>query len=332
MNKWRGSLSRCRARMKRVRPQLPISYGNELARCFYLSEAPSLLVRPLSRNQLAMTRVTSRNGLAGSSASVRAEKAFTIAVHLIDPDFRRWGTWIDGRFVKVNSWVAGGIGIFDLESDPRAVRDTAFDCVHYNLSRSTLDAFTEDAALPRIDTLHCEQGTRDPVLHHLTQMLLPHLGAPHAPSDLFLDHFVMMFCGQLVETYASIARGPKLHSGGLAPWQMRRVRELIDQSAARDLRLARLAAECGLSVSQFARSFKRSFGSSAHRYLLAHRVETAKVLLLRSELPLAEIALQAGFCDQAALSRTFRGIVGTAPAKWRMQCARATGKVATPVS
>jgi AraC family transcriptional regulator len=305
-----------------VRPQLPISYGNELARCFHLSEAPSLLVRPLSRTQLAITRVISRNGLTVSSASVRAEKAFTIAVHLVEPDFRRWGTWIDGRFEQVKSWVAGGIGIFDLESDPRAVRDTAFDCVHYNLSRTTLDAFTEDAALPKVDTLHCEQGTRDPVLHSLTQMLLPYLGTSHSLSDLFLDHFVMMFCGRVVETYGSSGRVPKIHPGGLAPWQMRRVRELIDQSAARDLSLARLAAECGLSVSQFARSFKRSFGSSAHRYLLAHRVETAKALLLRSELPLVEIALQAGFSDQAALSRTFRGMVGTAPAKWRMQCAR----------
>ena len=315
-----------------MRPQLPISYGNELARCFYVSEAPSLLMRPLSRTQLAITRVASSSGLALSSASVRAEKAFTIAVHLIDPDFRRWGTWIDGRFVKVNSWVAGGIGIFDLESDPRAVRDTAFDCVHYNLSRTTLDAFTEDAALPKVDTLRCEQGTRDSVLHHMTQMLLPHLGAPHSPSDLFLDHFVMMFCGRLVEIYGALGRGPKLHPGGLAPWQMRRVRELIDESAARDLRLATLAVECGLSVSQFARSFKRSFGSSAHRYLLAHRVETAKALLLSTQLPLAEIGLQTGFSDQAAFSRTFRGMVGTAPARWRMQCARAPAKVATPTS
>jgi AraC family transcriptional regulator len=305
-----------------VRPQLPISYGNELARCFYVSEAPSLLVKPLSRTQLAVTRVTSRNGLAALTASVRAEKAFTIAVHLIDPDFRSWGTWIDGRFVKVESWAAGGIGIFDLESDPRAVRDTAFDCVHFNLPRTTLDAFTEDTELPKVDTFHCEQGTRDPVIHHLTLMLLPHVAAPHPLSDLFLHQFAMMFCGRLVETYGAIGRGPKIHPGGLAPWQMRRVRELIDQSAAGDLRLARLAAECGLSVSQFARSFKRSFGSPAHRYLMAHRVETAKALLLRSELPLAEIALRAGFSDQAALSRTFRGIAGTAPAKWRMKCAR----------
>ena len=305
-----------------MRPQLPISYGNELARCFHLSEAPSLLVRPLTRTQLAITRVTSSIGLRASSASVRAEKAFSIAVHLIDPDFRGWGTWIDGHFVKVKSWGAGGIGIFDLESDPRAVRDTAFDCVHYNLSRTTLDAFTEDAGLPNIDTLRCEQGTIDPVLHHLTQMLLPYLGAPHSPSDLFLDHFVMMLCGRLVEGYGATGRAPGLHRGGLAPWQVRRVRELIEQPAVRDLRLARLATECGLSVSQFVRSFKRSFGSSAHRYLLAHRVETAKALLLRSELPLAEIALQAGFSDQAALSRTFRSIVGTAPAKWRMQSTR----------
>lgn len=302
--------------------QAPITYGRELARCFYAGDAPSLLVKPLSRSQLAVTRVTARDGLQAPTVSVRAERAFTIAVHLIDPDFRKWGTWVDGRFAKVKSWVAGGIGIFDLESDPRALRDTAFDCVHYNVPRTTLDAFTEDAGLPSVGSLHCEQGTRDAVLFHLTQMLLPYLGTAYEPSNLFLDHFVLMVSGRLVEAYGSVGRTPRIDPRGLTPWQVRRVRELLDSPEGRGLRLATLAEECGLSVSQFARSFKRSFGSPPHRYLILQRVETAKSLLRHSNLRLAEIGLQAGFLDQAAFSRTFRDAVGTTPAKWRMEHGR----------
>jgi hypothetical protein len=37
---------------------LPISYGKEFAKCFYLDTAPSLLMRPLTRAQLAVTRLT----------------------------------------------------------------------------------------------------------------------------------------------------------------------------------------------------------------------------------------------------------------------------------
>jgi hypothetical protein len=69
---------------------------------------------------------------------------------------------LGGRKVcAVNSWIAGGIGIYDLESDPIAVRGSAFDSIHYNLPRTTLDAFTEDSEMPNVDTLVCTQGTRE---------------------------------------------------------------------------------------------------------------------------------------------------------------------------
>jgi len=305
-----------------LRTHLPISYGNELAKHFYLDGAPSLLIRPLSHSQLAATRLTCKDGLVDLSERVRPEKAFTISVHLVDPVFQRWGTWVDGKFVPVTSWYAGGIGIWDLESDPRALRDTGWDSVHYNLPRSTLDAFTEDAGLPKVDTLLCEQGTPDPVLYHLTQMLLPGFGSHDQVDDLFLDHFVLMLCGRLVNTYSSVKPSANSFRGGLAPWQMRRTREMLDQHLGDHLRLATLAHECGLSVSHFARSFKQSFGSSVHRYLVLQRVETAKALLRYSSCSLSEIALRSGFSDQPAFSRTFSDVVGTPPGKWRSQYGR----------
>jgi AraC family transcriptional regulator len=300
-----------------MRTRLPLSYGNAIARCFYLEDAPSVLIRPLSRQQLAVTRVTVENGLPDPTASVCPESAFTIAVHLRDPDFSDWGTWVAGKFHRVKSWVAGGIAIYDLETDPIAFRPTAFDVVHYNLPRTTLDAFTEDSGLPRVDSLLCEQGTKDPVIYYMTQTLLPCLESNTQLSDLFFDHFVQMLCGRLVESYGSVKPFPERHCGGLAPWQMSRARELLDQHLAGDLKLASLAKECGLSVSQFARSFKRSFGASVHRYLVSQRVEEAKWLLLYSDKELSEIGLQLGFCDQSAFSRTFSAAVGTPPGKWR---------------
>jgi AraC family transcriptional regulator len=271
-----------------------------------------------------VTRLTLKDGLPEPSARVHPEKAFTISVHLVDPVFQGWGTWVAGKFLKVKSWRAAGIGIYDLESDPRALRNTAFDSVHYNVPRSTLDTFTEDLGLSKIDALLCDQGTPDPVLYHLTQMLLPHLGSHSQVADLFVDHFVLMLCGRLVNTYSSVKAAPDTYRGGLAPWQARRARELLDQHLSGDLRLARLAHECGLSVSHFTRSFKRSFGSSVHRYLIQQRVETAKTMLRYSSCSLTEIALHAGFSDQSAFSRTFSAVVGTPPGKWRSQYGRQT--------
>ncbi len=49
------------------------------------------------------------------------------------------------------------------------------------------------------------------------------------------------------------------------------------------------------------------------------RIEQAKALLVSSATPLVQIASQAGFADQPALTRTFRRFVGITPARWRRE-------------
>ncbi len=304
-----------------VKEQLPINYGNEFAKCFALKEAPSLLLKPMSRSQLAITRVTVKNGLT-ELPKVIPEKAFTISVHLHKPVCRGWGTWVDGKFLPVESWMEGGVGIYDLESDPRPYRNSAFDSVHYNLPRTTLDAFTADSGLPRVGTLVATQGVRDATLFHLTKVILPALGQSNPFCQLFLDHFVLMLCSHVVNDYSASRAVPKVYQGGLAPWQTRRVVDLLHEHLDGELRLATLASECGLSVSHFARSFKISFGAPVHRYLIAQRLESAKDLLVHTNKPLTDIALEVGFSDQAAFSRTFAALVGTTPGRWRRENAR----------
>jgi AraC-like DNA-binding protein len=303
---------------------LPINYGNKFAKCFALKEAPSVLLKPMSRSQLAITRLTVKNGLA-ELAKVIPEKAFTISVHLHKPVCRGWGTWVAGKFLPVESWMEGGVGIYDLESDPRAYRNSAFDSVHYNLPRTTLDAFTEESGLPRVGALVATQGGRDATLFHLTKLILPALGQSNPYCQLFLDHFVLMLCSHVVNAYSVSRAVPKVYQGGLAPWQTRRVAELMHEHLDGELNLATLAGECGLSVSHFARSFKISFGAPVHRYLITQRLESAKDSLLHTNKSLADIAFQVGFSDQAAFSRTFAALVGTTPGRWRRENARPGG-------
>jgi len=81
------------------------------------------------------------------------------------------------------------------------------------------------------------------------------------------------------------------------------VAELIHAHLDGELKLATLAGECGLSVGHFTRSFRNSFGTSAHRYLIQQRIRAAKAFLLETSSPLSQVAVQAGFSDQAALER-----------------------------
>jgi AraC family transcriptional regulator len=292
-----------------------LNVGNDFGRCFQLQKAPSLLLESNSRPQMAATRLTVPSGLPESSAPVRPERGFTISVHLRQPSCRGWGMWLDGKFTPIDHWDEGGIGIYDLEANPKAVRPSAFDSVHFNLPRATLDTFTSDNEARRIDTLSCPQGKRDDVMFGLAKFILPWLGDDVHICDLSFDYFVLMFCSHVATRYGDVQLSAR-PVGGLVPWQQRRVMELIDAGLHQALRLSTLAEACGLSVSHFCRSFKQSFGVPAHRYVIQCRVKLAKSLLKNSSMPLAEIALQSGFSDQAAFSRAFSALVGTSPKRW----------------
>ncbi|WP_116121447.1 AraC family transcriptional regulator [Paraburkholderia sp. BL6669N2] len=104
----------------------------------------------------------------------------------------------------------------------------------------------------------------------------------------------------------------------MAPWQLARAKELIDNNLSGAVSLAFLAMECGMSANHFARSFKQSVGIAPHRWLLLRRVEMAKRLLERGSMSISEIASLAGFADQSHLTRVFYKGVGMTPRAWKV--------------
>jgi AraC family transcriptional regulator len=107
------------------------------------------------------------------------------------------------------------------------------------------------------------------------------------------------------------------YRGGLAPWQVRNVTSYIDANLSASLSCEALARLANLSVSYFARAFKCTFGYSPHEFLMRRRMERAQGLMLQTDAPLAQIALECGFADQAHLSRLFLRLTGERPATWR---------------
>jgi len=83
------------------------------------------------------------------------------------------------------------------------------------------------------------------------------------------------------------------------------------------LRMNELAQRAGLSEAQFDRRMQKIFHLSTGRYLIRLRVDHAARQLAQSDLSIAEIALQAGFSDQSALSRQFRQCTGFTPREYR---------------
>jgi len=301
------------------------AYGAQMAKYFTMNQPPTVAIDSavsVVRPQMAITRLIARSGIPERTASIPSEKAYVVSVHLNHANSREWELWTDGKYTKTGAWPVGGVAMCDLESNSSIRNPGPIDWIHYHVPRATLDSLTDDARMPRVKRLHCVYGSSDPILYHLTQLILPCLDSPEMFSQLFMDSFTLMICSHLVERYAQIREAIPQIKGGLSPWQRRRVLELLQEHLDGGLQLATLAEECRLSVSHFARSFRRSFGTSAHRYLILHRIEIAKALLSETNSSLVEIAAQTGFSDQAALTRTFANVVGATPGKWRREHSR----------
>ena len=297
----------------------PLNYGNELAKKLGVRGVIGSLIKPASKHQLGITHLISPSALDAPSATLVSEKALSISVHLVQPVWTGWGTWIDGMFHPVESWLAGGVAIYDLESDPIILRRSGFECINFHLSREILNVFTEQNGLPFVGELPFVQGKPDSILHHLALMVKPVISNPGQFCDLFWDHFVLMFCSRFIDKYAQLGPAAPVAKGGLAPWQKRRASEMLREHIRSGIRLHTLSSACGLSTSQFARSFRQTFATSVHRYFTGLRIERAKTLMAASKLSLAEIAIETGFPDQPGFCRTFAALTGTTPGKWRRE-------------
>ena len=108
-------------------------------------------------------------------------------------------------------------------------------------------------------------------------------------------------------------------TGGLTGWQIARVRAFIDKNLHRTIHTQDLSAVARRSPAHFSRSFKLTFGEPPHAYVVKRRLEKACHLMVTSSASLSEVALNAGFSDQAHLCKLFRQAFGQSPASWRRE-------------
>lgn len=83
--------------------------------------------------------------------------------------------------------------------------------------------------------------------------------------------------------------------------------------------LEAMARCAGLGLSRLHELFRAEFDTSPHAWLLQQRLQLACRELAGSDLPIAEVALRAGFADQSALTRAMRQHMETTPAAYRRQ-------------
>jgi AraC-like DNA-binding protein len=269
----------------------------------------------LINSSLVVTGLRCDGGLTDVSAPIPVEEAFIVCVHLRDLPFHELRQ--RGAVVHTGFHPKGGVSVFDLEDDPRFFFPSPFHCLHFYVKRTTLDVLADEQGARRIDSLSWPHGAIDETVSHLGAALLPALNNPENAGRLFLDHVMHALNMHFAYAYGGMRSAAKVARGGLAPWQERRCKELMESALSEQITLRELAHECRLSISHFAVAFRQSTGQSPHRWLMKRRVEAAKELLLSSELALSAIALNCGFADQSHLTRVFTVMIGAPPGVWR---------------
>ncbi|MBD2069552.1 helix-turn-helix transcriptional regulator [Leptolyngbya sp. FACHB-671] len=93
--------------------------------------------------------------------------------------------------------------------------------------------------------------------------------------------------------------------------------DYIQTHLDRDLSLAEVAGVINISPTYFASLFKQAMGISPHQHVIQQRVEKAKLMLKRTNLAIADLALQVGFSSQSHLTQQFKRITGMTPKQVR---------------
>lgn len=166
--------------------------------------------------------------------------------------------------------------------------------------------YLEEAWLPThlLDAAVASPTLRDPLALRTVARLH---AALRSPADALAAESDVLALGEMVRSRWGARPSPS-NDVPLA----RRLRELLDDRVGESFTIAEAASLLAVHPSHLVRAFSRAYGIPPHRYLTGRRVDRARRLLLEGSTP-AQAAAEAGFYDQAHLTRHFRRVLGTTP-------------------
>lgn len=99
-------------------------------------------------------------------------------------------------------------------------------------------------------------------------------------------------------------------------FKLERAAEFIRDHCTQMLKLEDICEAAQLSPSYLIRAFKQHFGMTPHAFLVNRRIQFAREQLRNGKL-IADVALQAGFADQAHFQRAFKQHLAATPGQYR---------------
>lgn len=154
--------------------------------------------------------------------------------------------------------------------------------------------------------------TDDPLLYAGLNELYELLVSPHAEHLLKHSAVVSFFTHVQQRLNPACASWP-VRDGN---HKLQRAAEYIHTHCTQSIQLEDICLAAELSPSYLIRAFKQYYGMTPHAFLVNRRIQFARAQLRQGKL-IADVALEAGFADQAHFQRAFKQHLSVTPGQYR---------------
>jgi AraC family transcriptional regulator len=164
-----------------------------------------------------------------------------------------------------------------------------------------------------------KQGDRlhEAVAQQIAKLFLAELNSGGMMGQLYVESLTQILVIHLLRHYLTITQTFRSERRSLTRTQLQQAIDYIHAHLERDLSLVELAKVINISPTYFATLFKGAMGISPHQYVIQQRVQRAKEMLKKTDLAIADIALQVGFSSQSHLTQQFKRLTGMTPKQIR---------------
>ncbi len=195
------------------------------------------------------------------------------------------------------------------------------DYAHFYFTQSLVDEVTEDFQIAADTGIDDFFALHDPLLLRDAEVYcLRACDRANPACAMEMDWRAALIVASLLRLSHRLARvmTPVPEVGNK---ELQDVLAYIETHIAEPLCLEDLARRLGTSPFRFARAFKSGTGSTPWQYIMKRRCQYAIRLISTSNLPLADIAYQAGFSSHSHMNRDVKRSTGRTPLQLR-QAAR----------
>lgn len=199
--------------------------------------------------------------------------SFSVIVQL--RDFNSHRLWNGNKLVFDGGHPRKSISIAYLGDEIKCQHRTTYDNVRFMLPRASIKEFLYEEGQRASAEPERIIGVDDPVVYHLALALLPSFARAGERNELFIEQVMLALLTHVQDRFAS-TQVPVCTGKGLAPWQLRRAKELMLGS---DEPLSQIGVACGFSDQpHFSRIFLRLAGASPSTWRRVKRQRTDAAL------------------------------------------------------